>query len=219
MSLSYQPLLLKPEMAQAIYDGRKIQHRLLLEPQPEEILIKNKGLLSFKGISNNTWLSEKQIIKGFSPVGQVLDYLYVQTDWKTLPQWNHLSPKKLPKESKNHIFFTYEQGYQVWQSSKKRSAKYLPMSFAKIWLQITEITLSPIHRINDLEAIAEGIQRKSENRVVVYQDYTRKRKHLLWTKDAVESFKSLWIKNNGKENWMHNPWVWVIRFRRVKAPI
>lgn len=219
MVLPYKPLLLKPEMALAIQEGLKIQHRILLQPQPKEVLLQKNGLLSFRGIVPNVWLSQEQVIEEFSPVGLVSEFLYVQTDWKTLPQWNHLSPKKLPSESKNHIFFAYEKEYQTWKSAKKRSARYLPASFSKIWLQVLGVSLVPIHHINELEAIAEGIQRKSEDGIIVYQDYTRKRKHLLWTKNAIESFKSLWVRTNGEKNWKQNPWVWVLQFKRVSSPL
>ena len=74
-----------------------------------------------------------------------------------------------------------------------------------------------------MDAIAEGIEYKnmylSWNKVWrLYKDYSvqsGKMEDIFCLDNSYHSYKTLWESINGKGSWDENPWVWVIKFRRL----
>lgn len=46
-------------------------------------------------------------------------------------------------------------------------------------------------------------------------DPTYEDRHFPTFANPIDSYRSLWQSINGPESWKQNPWVWVIRFKRV----
>ncbi len=64
----------------------------------------------------------------------------------------------------------------------------MPKKICTIWLEITDVRVERLYSITEDDARKEGFA-------------------------DTECFKDLWCELNGIENYMMNPWVWVIEFR------
>ena len=98
----------------------------------------------------------------------------------------------------------------------KRLARFMPKSYARIFLEVTDMRLERLQDITASEAILEGIQwLKPENgHPSGYRHYLNDYRAC----SPEESFQSLWEKINGQGAWTANPWVWVVSFKRVSKP-
>ena len=98
---------------------------------------------------------------------------------------------------------------------KWQRARFLPKAFCRILLEITDIRVERLQDIFEEDAIAEGVEIHSSNRLFnFYKSYTPDR---VCFNNPIDSFRTLWQSINGLESWAANPWVPVISFRRVEA--
>lgn len=79
---------------------------------------------------------------------------------------------------------------------------YMPRAVSRITLEIIKIGVERLQSISENDARAEGTPdfRTPENDLAM--------------KDC---FRSLWESINGKGSWRKNPWVWVVRFKRIDS--
>jgi hypothetical protein len=100
----------------------------------------------------------------------------------------------------------------------KRLGRFMPKAAARIWLEITSISIERLQDITDYDAVSEGIIEYEDGSFHNY--FTQKG---LRTEDGVEcllekgSFQSLWCAVNGVKSWEENPWVWVIQFKLLST--
>lgn len=104
---------------------------------------------------------------------------------------------------------------------------HMPKVAARIWLEIEDITIERLQDITVDSALNEGIYRVAHTAGVLhrgvktlFQDYlhkpdTKRGEIMRLTPDPIASYKSLWEKINGKGSWEKNPWIWVIKFKKV----
>jgi hypothetical protein len=71
---------------------------------------------------------------------------------------------------------------------KWKPSIHMPKVAARIWLEITEVKVERLQDISYADAKAEGVE-------------------------LPHNFYELWVKINGYESWMTNPWVWVVKFK------
>jgi hypothetical protein len=97
-----------------------------------------------------------------------------------------------------------------------RPSIHMPKDRARIWLEVESVRVERLQHGLDVAAVrAEGI-------VVPDVDYTvPERPDVLDYEQlgyALEKFSELWDKLNAKRGfaWATNPWVWVVKFRRVR---
>lgn len=122
---------------------------------------------------------------------------------------------------------------EAWEHSthplhkKWRSPRFMPKSAARIWLEITDICIEKLQDISKEDALAEGIETRYPDKefmnthhsfsedVLCFKDY----KTNGWEQSIIfrekHSFASLWQSIKGEESWYANPWVWVIKFKRI----
>lgn len=95
----------------------------------------------------------------------------------------------------------------------KRPAIFMPSAASRITLEITGLRVERLKEITEADAIAEGIKRYTGPlRWVRYLDaITGEPVH----NTARDAFFALWVAINGQESLDANPWVWVIKFRRL----
>lgn len=109
-----------------------------------------------------------------------------------------------------------------------RPSIHMPKAAARIWLEITDIKCERLQGISAEDAIAEGIliTRPLEG-ITYYKNYGDGNKCKDFLEEVtygfnhgkeehaapVASFCTLWIEINGRESWIANPWVWVVKFK------
>lgn len=69
---------------------------------------------------------------------------------------------------------------------------FMPREAARLVLEIVEVWPERLQEISEEDAQAEGVGSRAE-------------------------FEALWKQINGEASWAENPWVWVIRFRKVAS--
>lgn len=97
----------------------------------------------------------------------------------------------------------------------KRLGRFMPKSYARTWLEVTDIRVERLQDISEEDAMAEGVEYIVSDILRGYRDYYPKPPSVI---EAIldtpkESFFSLWRKINGDESFQTNPWVWVISFK------
>lgn len=98
---------------------------------------------------------------------------------------------------------------------KWKPSTHMPRRTSRINLEITGIRVEKLQDITEENAIAEGLEKAYTG----WRDYRSgwvKQHHL---SDPVDSFRTLWDSINGRRGygWGVNPFVWVIKFRMIKA--
>jgi hypothetical protein len=104
----------------------------------------------------------------------------------------------------------------------------MPRTASRIVLQIEDIRVERIEEITKEDAIAEGIEKWMQQSMWRYKSYIEPMVGF-WegfnimsdgsingVHAAIASYRSLWAKIYGFESLNSNPWVWVIKFKRIK---
>ena len=113
-----------------------------------------------------------------------------------------------------------------------RPSIHMPMRFARIWLEVVEVRVERVQEITPAGVIAEGVTVPVSEEGHVLIDVLGVLPHLParpgalrdggYTTDEIlrAHFAALWESLNGSRGfgWSANPWVWVVRFRRIEKP-
>jgi hypothetical protein len=197
------PILFSTPMVQAILEGRKTMTRRIVKLQPLidnpiEQIGKSNGIPAI-----NDYGSQKVIL---CPYGQPGDKLWVKETFEHGCMGGFIyAADRTEKELLDYRYSGYK-----WKPSI-----FMPKAVARIWLEITDVRVERLQSISRTDGIAEGVERKFIKNYcdVLYVDYGS---DLMGYYNSVDSFRTLWSKINGKENWNSNPWVWVIEFKRIE---
>ncbi|HHS9980102.1 TPA: hypothetical protein ACTY9H_004748 [Klebsiella quasipneumoniae subsp. similipneumoniae] len=97
-----------------------------------------------------------------------------------------------------------------------RPSIHMPRWASRILLEITNVRVERLNAISEEDAEAEGIDMEA---LYDSQDcYDCIADHNMTGRPTVTgAFKYLWESIYGAENWLANPWVWVIEFKRVEG--
>lgn len=108
---------------------------------------------------------------------------------------------------------------------KWRPSIFMPRSASRIQLEVTDVYPERLCTIPGEDALAEGIKRHYDDQITKswrYKDYMSDSSgyghpdhDYPCTYDPKHSFRTLWESINGAESWAANPFVWVIKFKRV----
>lgn len=109
-----------------------------------------------------------------------------------------------------------------------RPSIHMPRWASRILLEITNVRVERLNAISEEDAQREGVHTEVWDQTVVARNYAARDEFFqFWSEDMphyVEmnqlyrsSFRSLWESIYGAENWLANPWVWVIEFERVEG--
>lgn len=82
---------------------------------------------------------------------------------------------------------------------------FMPRVASRITLDVEEVWVERLHDVSEEDAKAEGVE------FVVITDNFKKK----WESYRA-GFQKKWIEIYGQESYESNPWVWVIKFRRIK---
>lgn len=122
----------------------------------------------------------------------------------------------------------FETPPKVSDAGKLRPSIHMPRWASRILLEITGVRVERLNAISEEDAQREGVHTEVWDQTVVARNYAAIDEFFqFWSEDMphyVEmnqlyrsSFRSLWESIYGAENWLANPWVWVIEFKRVEG--
>jgi hypothetical protein len=226
---NFKPILFSTPMVQAILRGEKTQTRRLCkfgkaydifhdgkhEAEAEQTI---ENILSCKyKVGDILWVREehyrlgKWIKNGFTKLGnQKWKFVALSDEVKYFD--NAPEKFKISRDKKNS-----ESPY--WY---KRLARFMPKHACRIFLKLTDIRIERLNDIIESDAIAEGIERWTEERMKskpthykVYFQNCKPEDLMSYTSDPIDSYETLWQKINGEKSWAENPFVWVYGFERT----
>ena len=212
---SEHPILFSGRMVRAILAGQKTETRRPVKPQPGEgwdgMNIKceyfnptaeKKDGEQYPGPEVFGFADEDESWK--SPYGAPGDRLWVRETW-------------LHDEIDGYYYRADKHEDGNSPDIKWRPAIFMPRACCRIYLQIEEIRVERLQAITHQGAIAEGIdlwlrEKGIEFRATLIDKY----KSSLTTLSILQvAYSYLWEEINGKGSWDLNPWVWVIKFKRI----
>jgi len=183
-----RPIIFSGEMVRAILEGRKTMTRRPLKPQPF-IITSGETPMGAKFMG---WHKGGKCTDLFCLYGQPKDHLWVREKWGYYPS-------SLPEE-KNIIFWAdVEETISIKLMSIKfctvwRPSIHMPRWASRITLEITDISIERLHDITNEDVRREGFVPRGDK-------YLR--------------FADFWESIYGKDSWTQNPWVWVIKFKKL----
>lgn len=215
----FKPILFSTPMVQAILRGEKTQTRRVLKEQMPVMDQFNFSDIRFRHIGNNQWKAYSGS-QGFVPNIKckytVGDILWVRETWH--PK-RHNMPTGWPYEYKATAKEDGSPTDEPWKPSI-----FMPKEACRIFLKITNIRIERLNDISESDAIAEGIERWTEERMKskpthykVYFQNCKPEDLMSYTSDPIDSYETLWQKINGENSWAENPFVWVYEFERCEA--
>lgn len=193
-----RPILFSAPMIRAILDGRKTQTRRVVKPQPSRI-----GALG--PIANERTVR--------CPFGQLGDRLWVREAWALTKAYDRLPvSEKSPGGWKNVVRRRADEVHEgaLLDWGRWRPSMHMPRWASRITLEITGVRVERLQDIASADARKEGIECHEKDGTEWFhaagRDY-----HI-----AKLAFFGLWDSINGnRAPWASNPWVWVIKFKRV----
>jgi len=216
-----KPILFSGEMVRAILEGRKTQTRRIVKPNPD-----------IQGHWRE-WTSERMDHWLRMSPYQIGDHLWVRETWFL---WDAMTDEwegdthdgKLPVINNDNIeFWRRRVEYRAdrfLDDTKYRPSIFMPRWASRLTLEITSVGVERLQEITDTDAIAEGVIGQPGEfcaGVIDRQTVPLPTDPALcaageWRNAA--AFRCLWDKINGKRApWVINPWVWVVKFKRVDS--
>jgi hypothetical protein len=215
-----RPILFKGAMVRAILDGNKTQTRRIIEcicnSWHIDRVLGDWGLSvpphKWDGSDPEPlwrWTGKKQPKAGdwvevfqtevddhrggpiSCPFGTVGDRLWVRETWQFC---DYDGPGGYPKTD---IVYRADG-----ETDDKRHgwvpSIHMPRWASRITLEVTGVRVERLNEISESDAISEGVTLPNPELETYYS-----------------GFKRLWQSINGPSSWSLNPWVWVIKFKRV----
>lgn len=94
----------------------------------------------------------------------------------------------------------------------RKPSIFMPRWASRITLEITDVRVQRLQEISREDAIAEGVQKHTDEHGV--NDYTVGG-NAFFSGNPIDCYRNLWNSINGPGSWDANPWVWTITFRRT----
>lgn len=206
-----RPILFTAEMVNAILAGNKTMTRRVIKPQPHPDFL-SRGIAGMaaqwpKQDGIRIFMKDgcSELVK--CPYGRPGDRLWVREAWRAAKCYDELNGTQLTgKISGRNI--KYIEGVDKFlsgpQIGRYRHARFMPRWASRITLEITNIKVERAQDITDTDALREGVDRTNTS-ITSIPGY------------AVQRFKALWdsIYKDWGYGWDSNPWVWVIKFKKI----
>lgn len=225
--MNERPILFSGSMVRAILSGQKTQTRRIVKPQPSagvrDSVFVRSGLEDGHGRELRC------------PYGQPRDRLWVRETWRhsansleearaiteDITSGTAVDWRATYVESRiNELGFSREDAemadkFEVW-----RPSIHMPRWASRITLEITGVHVERLGDISDTDVDSEGVEGHYVEDGWYWRNYLLSDEEAAISPmlaSATESFRSLWEKINGAGSWDVNPWVWVVKFRRVQS--
>lgn len=219
------PILMSTPMVIANLDGSKNNTRRIIDPQPKDGIIwdaddtKDGFMCSKVKVNNNPDIFE--ITQLFKRKYQVGDILWVRETFTVLEPEHCMNgmPSRFvyradcDSVSEDARLDYIKSGYPYqWKPNL-----FMPKSACRIFLEIIEVRVERLNDISEQDAIDEGIKIiHMADTIPIYKNYLLKQE--LGTINPIKSYRTLWESINGKGSWADNPFVWVVKYKRIDKP-
>jgi hypothetical protein len=174
-------------MVRAILEGRKIQTRRIVKPQPtiHGNEVRWKGELSWKD-----WKC---------PYGQVGDRLWVRESFYLL----RFAGREKTLNDVLYLDDSLVDDKEYMYNYSKKPSIHMPRWASRITLEITDIRVERLQEISKEDCHKEGfLQPKCKCGYNCTEN------------EEFELFEECWNSIHGKDAWDRNDWVWVITFKK-----
>lgn len=199
-----KPIIFSGESVRAIIEGKKVQTRRVVKPQPA--CFQDGKPVVYCGVPGRGEV--KEIL---CPHGQVGDRLWVKEthairedvdpaiDLQKAKQYLVCRADREPGDNLSDDWHGYGRGW--------RSPIHMPRWASRLTLEIVEVRVERLAAISEADAYAEGVT------IPVHLAFASNgNPHL--RNEARTVFQGVWDNVNGKKHpWESNCWVWVITFR------
>lgn len=216
-------MIFNGEMVRALLDGRKTQTRRIMKPQPgpcprgghwwpsnvfktmlhvEEEMQNGKGgwgglvgdACPFGDVGDRIWVRET-----FCPVDDTQYGGEKWVDYRATPRYEARHPAG------------WDSAPNDAEALKWRPSIHMPRWASRILLEITDVRVELLNSISQEDAQAEGLELTGWR--PTYSDPDSGGEVMT----PYDNFAELWSSIYGDESWQANPWVWVIKFKRVEG--
>ena len=202
-------LMFKAPLVHAILEGKKTQtRRLVAMPRKRDsfvMLDHGKGFWPYQSDDGESEVCSDGCEHRYSsPFGMPGDRLYVRETWQ------HANFPLGPYSDGTPVFYRadYLDDPHGPDGEKSPEGKYrhwspaihMPKAAARIWLEVTGVRVERLQSISRGDAMAEGCPFPN----------------MADGADPRDWFAEVWKSTGG--NWVSNPWVWVIDFKRIDKP-
>ncbi|HAV2098142.1 TPA: hypothetical protein JHJ89_004420 [Escherichia coli] len=191
------------DMVRVILEGRKTQtRRPVKNVRADNCLVIRKPTKKRNGVYTHVM---DALEHGLCPFGNVGDRIWVRETFNAFWLDNDVI-----QEIKDGVSLASELcDYKADYSDSSKPAEgwtpsiHMPRWASRILLEITDVRVERLHDMSEADAKAEGAS------PVTYK---------ITPPEAVYrvGFGDIWRGIYGQENWLSNPWVWVIEFKRIK---
>jgi len=215
-STKEQPILFSAPMVRAILEGRKVQTRRVMKPQPGDDWNPEVGICAYEwkgsGEPGPDFFGagdEDECYK--CPYGAPGDRLWVRETWANFGGYAVLYQHHKPGVAYRATWDSDKYGWPDFAhhvsyvpGGKWRPSIFMPRWPSRITLEITEVRVQRVQEISEEDAVAEGTgQWAMETNAILTCETMR------------DAYRKLWDSINIKKYpWESNPWVWALSFRR-----
>lgn len=212
--LKAKPILFSPDMIKANLEDRKSETRrtrgldkINENPDDWEFCRFYNGYAKFTEKSNA--LNEIYIK---SPYGAANDYLWVREKWRFEEEFeydaefypaNYWYYASTPQSIKCVDGELEDKDDYKWHPSI-----HMPKKACRMILQNISVLPERLQDITEEGSINEGVEKVN----IRWKDYLNKG---MTYSHPVDSYHSLWIKINSIDSWNKNPWIWVIKYKKL----
>jgi len=203
-----RPIIFSAPMVRAIQDGSKTQTRRIIKTDT----IPGIGPI-FKGYDDSKdWIN-------YCPYGKPGDRLWVRETWGVCTKGadimagTHWENPLYRADADNYGLLCHDVDGAVYQDDILwKPSIHMPRVASRITLEITGIRLERLKDISEEDVIAEGCIKFKFEDDYAYTFYKNdKTGHATHT----GACRKLWESINGKGSWDLNPFVWVVKFKKV----
>ena len=208
-------MIFNAEMVRAILDGRKTQTRRIMKCQP----VLNGNFYEVFGAAWTKGMTSVPAVPGHSlstncPFGTVGDRIWVRETWAEagagapeLQLYRANYPEHVPPHYEN---------LPPAEEIRWTPSIHMPRWASRILLEITDVRVERLNSISEEDCWAEGIEAVDglfENAEIIDMAL----KIGCCVEDSKPMFALLWESIYGDDSWQANPWVWVIKFKRIEG--
>lgn len=200
-----RPIIFSAPMVRALLDGRKVQHRMALKPQPSAF--RDDGLPLVNGRREYFGDGGWQRLP-YAPG----DRLWVREAWSGDYDMRAIKPQDRFGPARQPIWYWADTKRDCGQWERPRSPIHMPRWASRLTLTVTDVRVQRVQDISNENAIAEGIEPHGH----AFTGYGKQAD--VWMA-PYDSFASLWNSIHGPGAWDANPWVAAITFTVRKGNI